>query len=208
MWIAKSVTMNDSVHVRSIGARVRSASLDLCQPSRSHAGSSRQSELAHDCFIGLGVVYTEATTMFQAMPKIRSAPAIATAPREKPPLGQQNQQDNGEVAEAANPAIVRSFPYAASSEAERVTDGIDRKPARNDDSQSRAGKQRRVDQGERNDHADEGTHRGLSPSFHRRAPQSMQSLDAGGDPESQPTRAVGDSASLKGVASARAPVPG
>ena len=51
IWIAKSVTMNASVQLRSIGARVRSATATSAAIDAA-SGWSRQPELARDRFVG------------------------------------------------------------------------------------------------------------------------------------------------------------
>ena len=135
------------------------------------------------------VVNTDATMMFQAMPKIRSAPAIATTHIKTHPCASSISSTTAALPHAAHVAIERSSTRGFERR-ERVAGRVDRKPAGDHESQRSRGDQRGVDQKERDGHADERADvacRCLAAVEHRSACRpSMPAAIA----SSHPTRAV------------------
>ena len=104
MCIAKSVAMNASVHPASIGARVFSLASTSAASAATSDRSDSPSWLTTVSFAS-AVVYTGAAMMFQPMPKIRSAPAIATTHVNSQPRAKMSSSTTAALPSAGRTAM-------------------------------------------------------------------------------------------------------
>ena len=144
--------------------------------------------------------WTGATMMPRAIPKIRNAPATATTQRAPQPGHEEKTSAIAALPRAAAAALRAS---RRRSEARANHRGPRRgrtipRPA----SAATGRDKRRVDEEQRDRHADDRADRGISTGRGSRSAKGMQPSRPAAKARSQPTRAAGNSARLSGAPSA------
>jgi hypothetical protein len=102
-------------------------------------------------------------------------------PLQQPATREHDQQGDGGVGERGEDAERSVGLVLTAKSRDRVSHGIQRKPAGHEEGQSPGGDIRRVDEEERHRHADDRADGGLSARGRRRSSQRVQHLDARGE---------------------------
>ena len=103
-------------------------------------------------------------------------------PRQRRAAGKHEQHRHGEVAqrsERRDDAFIALDDLAGAHGADRIANAVERKPAANQEPQGLGRDEWRVDQEQRDGHADHGADRRSPSAVSRRSPQRVQNFDAG-----------------------------
>ncbi len=146
---------------------------------RHHFGLCGEAELGDDRFITLRARVDRLDEDAPRDAEDAQRAGDRDGPGQEPSPREQNQQDDNQIADDAQRRR-RALPgFAAAHHGHDAADGIDRKPSRDHDPQCLRGQKRRVDQEERDRHADHAAGRAGAARGRRRSPERMEHFHGG-----------------------------
>ena len=206
MWIANSVRMNAIVQARSVGARPRSAA-STSAASATASGSPVSPSSRTTVSSASAVVWTGAVAMFQAMPTILPAPATAMTHASAEPRANRSRRARDRVPERGQRGERALGAVGPAECPDRVADGVNREPASHEQPQAPGRDKWRVDQKDRNRHADHPADRRPPAQGGVRLTHGVEQLEARRKREQPSHTGGGEFRSAHRSQSARRPSP-